>query len=81
MAVLKGIVFRSVSDCVDTRFSVRRCSAVLGGMQGMMNDNKQANARDKLSYIYLCCPKGKPNNCSEATVYRIWSRLYVFKRK
>ena len=27
----------------------------------MMNDNKQANARDKLSYIYLCCPKGKPN--------------------
>ena len=28
----------------------------------MMNDNKQANAHDKLSYIYLCCPKGKPNN-------------------
>ena len=49
------------SGTVDTCFSVRRCSAVLGGMQGMMNDNKQANARDKLSYIYLCCPKGKPN--------------------
>ena len=43
---------------------MRRCSAVLGGMQGIMDDNKQANARDKLSYIYLCCPKGKPNTIS-----------------